>query len=297
MDTVLLEFTFGKSHLYTHSTMNRILRIVGFAALPVPIVAFNVPYSASAPFSTLTTTNGFRHNQQRSLLDQHQWRERQSSRFLRQCKSITSLSSTVLREEDFFSDFPTTESLESQPETTTTTAKTTTSTTNKIKAAVAASRAQSVKSKDKPEEDQNDMHLQSFIAPKRTKPLGKFQSKINARSTRVIREFSLVSGKEEMLPQRKQPGRSKDTTFQGQFNKNLELFGIEQMLTEKPLEAKKTGRPSGKETSNESVEQYIKSICNHDLLTKNEELVLGREIQKLVKYEQIREDLEVELLR
>jgi len=39
------------------------------------------------------------------------------------------------------------------------------------------------------------------------------------------------------------------------------------------------------------------SLCNHELLNKNEEIILAREIQILMHYEGIREKLEAELLR
>eukprot|EP00536_Pseudo-nitzschia_multiseries_P000971 jgi/Psemu1/234173/estExt_Genewise1.C_120064 len=45
------------------------------------------------------------------------------------------------------------------------------------------------------------------------------------------------------------------------------------------------------------MKHYIKSMCNHDLLNKNEEIILAREIQILLKWEKQREKLEEELLR
>ena len=42
---------------------------------------------------------------------------------------------------------------------------------------------------------------------------------------------------------------------------------------------------------------YIKTMCNHELLNKNEEVVLAREIQLLIKWEEEREKLEEQLLR
>ena len=38
-------------------------------------------------------------------------------------------------------------------------------------------------------------------------------------------------------------------------------------------------------------------MCNHELLNKNEEIILAREIQVLIQWEEIREKLESELLR
>ena len=54
---------------------------------------------------------------------------------------------------------------------------------------------------------------------------------------------------------------------------------------------------SVRETGHDSMRGYIKTMCNHELLNKNEEIVLAREIQVLLKYEEIREDLEASLLR
>jgi hypothetical protein len=38
-------------------------------------------------------------------------------------------------------------------------------------------------------------------------------------------------------------------------------------------------------------------MCNHELLNKNEEIILAREIQILLKWEAEREELEQQLLR
>ncbi|KAL7472134.1 hypothetical protein ACHAXS_012470 [Conticribra weissflogii] len=42
---------------------------------------------------------------------------------------------------------------------------------------------------------------------------------------------------------------------------------------------------------------YMKTMGNHDLLQKNEEIILAREIQILIKWEEKREELESQLLR
>ena len=52
-----------------------------------------------------------------------------------------------------------------------------------------------------------------------------------------------------------------------------------------------------KDTGMDSVRNYMKTMCNHELLNKNEEIILAREIQILVQWEKKREDLEAELLR
>jgi len=56
-------------------------------------------------------------------------------------------------------------------------------------------------------------------------------------------------------------------------------------------------RISVKETGAESMSHYMKSMGSHELLRANEEIILAREIQKLIKYEAIRTTLENELIR
>lgn len=75
----------------------------------------------------------------------------------------------------------------------------------------------------------------------------------------------------------------------------------ERMLAE---EAGKTLKRSGpmkvraqvRETGYDSIRTYIKTMCNHELLNKNEEIILAREIQILMQWEKIREELENEVL-
>lgn len=52
-----------------------------------------------------------------------------------------------------------------------------------------------------------------------------------------------------------------------------------------------------RETGYDSINQYMKTMCNHELLNRNEEVILGREIQKLLQYETAREELEERLER
>ena len=56
-------------------------------------------------------------------------------------------------------------------------------------------------------------------------------------------------------------------------------------------------RASVRETGYDSIRTYIKTICNHELLNKNEEIILAREIQILIQWEDAREELESKLLR
>lgn len=67
--------------------------------------------------------------------------------------------------------------------------------------------------------------------------------------------------------------------------------GIESEFPKRKIKAKV------RETGTDSMKYYIKSMCNHELLNKNEEIILAREIQILLKWEKERELLEEELLR
>jgi hypothetical protein len=70
--------------------------------------------------------------------------------------------------------------------------------------------------------------------------------------------------------------------------------------TNKALESefpKRRITASVRETGTDSMKNYIKSMCNHELLNKNEEIILAREIQILLKWEAEREALEEKLLR
>lgn len=52
-----------------------------------------------------------------------------------------------------------------------------------------------------------------------------------------------------------------------------------------------------KETGFDSMKYYMKTMGNHELLKKNEEIILAREIQILIKWEEEREALEARLIR
>lgn len=56
-------------------------------------------------------------------------------------------------------------------------------------------------------------------------------------------------------------------------------------------------RANVRETGFDSMKYYMKTMGNHDLLQKNEEIILAREIQILIKWEELRDELESELLR
>lgn len=54
---------------------------------------------------------------------------------------------------------------------------------------------------------------------------------------------------------------------------------------------------SVKNNNQQASSKYIGKLCNHELLGRNEEYVLGREIQTLRNWEGVREDLEFQLDR
>lgn len=75
-------------------------------------------------------------------------------------------------------------------------------------------------------------------------------------------------------------------------NKNAMSPGIESEFPNK-----KKIRAKIKETGTDSMKNYMKNMCDHELLNKNEEIILAREIQILLKWEATREELEQQLLR
>lgn len=56
-------------------------------------------------------------------------------------------------------------------------------------------------------------------------------------------------------------------------------------------------KASVKETGGDSMKEYVKSMGSHELLPQDSEILLGKHIQKLVKYEQVRSALEETLKR
>ena len=69
------------------------------------------------------------------------------------------------------------------------------------------------------------------------------------------------------------------------------------LLEQEVVVGKRKMRASVRETGYDSMRNYIKTMCNHELLNKNEEVVLAREIQLLMRWEEKREELEGQLLR
>lgn len=79
-----------------------------------------------------------------------------------------------------------------------------------------------------------------------------------------------------------------DDTDNGSTKKKL---GIESEFPKRKITARV------RESGTDSMKNYIKIMCNHELLNKNEEIILAREIQILLKWEAEREQLEEQLLR
>mmetsp|Transcript_42666 Transcript_42666/g.49875 ORF Transcript_42666/g.49875 Transcript_42666/m.49875 type:complete len:581 (+) Transcript_42666:84-1826(+) len=65
----------------------------------------------------------------------------------------------------------------------------------------------------------------------------------------------------------------------------------------KPRSKAKTVRASVSETGKDSIATYLKTMANHELLKADEEKILAREIQKLIKWETTREELELDFAR
>jgi hypothetical protein len=91
-----------------------------------------------------------------------------------------------------------------------------------------------------------------------------------------------------------------ESSSNGNNNDQEQQQGKEQMSLEEEHAMHKgkkriTARVS--ETGSDSLKNYLKTMCNHELLNKNEEIILGREIQILIQWESHREELESQLLR
>ena len=67
--------------------------------------------------------------------------------------------------------------------------------------------------------------------------------------------------------------------------------------SEAPQKKKKKVTATIRETGQDSMKHYLKSMGNHDLLNKNEEIILAREIQILIGWEETRVNLEAQLER
>lgn len=85
-----------------------------------------------------------------------------------------------------------------------------------------------------------------------------------------------------------------ETSATAMLPNNNEYFESQSQVE---LDAKPKIKAQVRETGYDSIRSYIKTMCNHELLNKNEEIILAREIQILVQWEAVRDELEQELSR
>ena len=88
-----------------------------------------------------------------------------------------------------------------------------------------------------------------------------------------------------------------EAAFSKKSSKSKSEFINSKSGIESEFPQKRKIRASVRETGTDSMKHYIKTMCNHELLNKNEEIILAREIQILLKWEDQREQLESQLLR
>ena len=134
----------------------------------------------------------------------------------------------------------------------------------------------------------------SNVAP--SKAYGQqIQNQQQALSSSTLNEFDVEALKELKTTSQRKGASASPTSSYGRSNSDeLNLMkspGIESEFPTRKIKA------SVRETGTDSMKYYIKSMCNHELLNKNEEIILAREIQILLKWEKQREKLEEELLR
>lgn len=113
-------------------------------------------------------------------------------------------------------------------------------------------------------------------------------------SSSVVDEFDLAASELKTIKKQKRATASPASSYGKSNADELNLYkpvGIESEFPKRKIKA------SVRETGTDSMKYYIKSMCNHELLNKNEEIILAREIQILLKWEAEREKLEEELLR
>jgi len=94
---------------------------------------------------------------------------------------------------------------------------------------------------------------------------------------------------------------STDTLVVEQDKDRGSIINSEMEITKRPSweppKKKSKVRISAQETGFDSMRYYLKTMGNHELLKKNEEIILARQIQILIKWEGIREELEAKLIR
>jgi len=104
----------------------------------------------------------------------------------------------------------------------------------------------------------------------------------------VMNEFDLATKELDYL---KRKGKKKGATSKSKSKKNYDDEEPDEYVPKRRIKA------NVRETGHDSMKYYIKSMCNHELLNKNEEIILAREIQILLRWEEEREKLEEQLLR
>mmetsp|Transcript_19544 Transcript_19544/g.42509 ORF Transcript_19544/g.42509 Transcript_19544/m.42509 type:complete len:441 (+) Transcript_19544:156-1478(+) len=116
-------------------------------------------------------------------------------------------------------------------------------------------------------------------------------------SSSVLDEFSIAETELSLLKKKaKRVTASPESTY-GKNNADELVNPATQKATIENEFPKRRITAKVRDTGMDSMKHYIKSMCNHDLLNKNEEIILAREIQILLKWEKQREKLEEELLR
>jgi hypothetical protein len=106
---------------------------------------------------------------------------------------------------------------------------------------------------------------------------------------------SIIS--ESFSPTKSDFSAAKKALSKSKSNQDMSAFISSKHGIESEYPNKRKLKASVKETGTDSMKHYIKTMCNHELLNKNEEIILAREIQILLKWEDEREQLEQQLLR
>jgi Sigma-70 factor, region 1.2 len=135
---------------------------------------------------------------------------------------------------------------------------------------------------------------------------GKSFRKVMDHSNNVMNEFQSLSTNNNNYheqQQRQQQGQhllssssNSETSNNNSRKKNRDDDDDTQSQELEQVVVRKV-RANVKETGRDSMRDYIKTMCNHELLNKNEEVVLAREIQLLIEMEEEREKLEQHLIR
>jgi len=107
-----------------------------------------------------------------------------------------------------------------------------------------------------------------------------------------------VTGSSDDFTPSKEDLRAADAVLaKKSLDSEMAEFSTKKVGIESEFPNKRKIRANVRETGTDSMKNYIKTMCNHELLKKNEEIILAREIQILLKWEDQREELEQQLLR